>query len=413
MREIATAVILLASLQAGVLARTLFVRRANQLANRILALLVAAVALMMLLGELAARFGFRGHPHLLGLQAPLPFLFGPLFYLYVIALTRPVVRVDGRWLLHALPFLADILYLSLVFYGKSGEEKVALALTANAGRASASFYAMTAVEVVQALVYLLLSWRALEEYGRKIRGYFSDLTRIDLRWLKVLLLAHVGVWCVVLAGLLQSTIGRAPSTVGGVVGLGSAAVIFLTGYVSLWQPELVMKASAARAVEEPPAAVVAVPEPAAPPDAAPGSPGSPGSPTRPKYQKNRLDDEEAGELAARLEALMTDQAMFRDGSLTLPTLADALGCTPHMLSQLLNVHIGKSFFVFVNSYRAEALKRNLSDPSRSGRGVLELALEVGFNSKSTLNSFFKKHTGMTPTEFRARAQPEAPLRSRA
>lgn len=96
--------------------------------------------------------------------------------------TRPAVRVDGRWLVHALPFLADILYLAQVFYGKSGAEKVALALVASSGPASASFYAMTAVEVVQALAYLLLSWRALEEYGRKIRGYFSDLTRIDLRW---------------------------------------------------------------------------------------------------------------------------------------------------------------------------------------------------------------------------------------
>jgi AraC-like DNA-binding protein len=45
-----------------------------------------------------------------------------------------------------------------------------------------------------------------------------------------------------------------------------------------------------------------------------------------------------------------------------------------------------------------------ADPSKAARGVLDLALEVGFGSKSTLNAFFKRHTGTTPTAFRARAQ---------
>jgi len=404
MHDLATTVILLAALQGAVLAPILWSRSANRLANRILAVLVAAVALLLLQGDLSMRFAFNGHPHLLGLGSPLPFLFGPLLYLYVIALTRPVVRLDSRWSVHLLPFAADILYMSQVFYMKTGAEKVVLARAADAGHAPASYYVMNALLVVQALVYVSLAWRALNSYERKIRGYFSDLARIDLRWLRRLIQAHGSVWSVVLAGDLLWMVGRGPRALGPTVALGSSVVIFLTGYVSLWQPELAEKASAAKMSEEGPSAD-APNEPVVSPLAAPDAPPSP----LPRYQRNRLDEREATQLATKLEALMAEKHVYRDGALTLPVLADAVGEAPHTLSQVLNVRIGKSFFVFVNTYRVEALKKALADPSKSERGVLELALEVGFNSKSTLNSFFKKHTGLTPTEFRARAQTKTPM----
>src|SRR5262249_42177822 len=156
--------------------------------------------------------------------------------------------------------------------------------------------------------------------------------------------------------------------------------------MSLWQPALFEKAQAARAAE---------PEPELEPPLRP----------LPKYQRNRLDDQDAAELARKLETRMKDGKLYRDAALTLQMLADEIGATPHMLSQVLNLHLGKSFFVFVTSYRAEALMVALADPAQRHRGVLELALEAGFNSKSTVNSFFKRHTGLPPSAFRALRSP--------
>jgi AraC-like DNA-binding protein len=404
MRELVGTVVLLGVLQGAVLAPVLWARRANRLANRILATLVGAVTLMLLLGDLEGRYGFQGHPHLLGLTAPFPFLFGPLLYLYAIALTRPVVRFEPRWLMHGLPFAADALFMAQVFYLKGGEEKVALARAAATGAAPASLYVVTALEVTQAFVYLFLTWQALERYGQKIQGYFSDLAGIDLRWLKGLVLVHVGVWSFVLLRTVLQWTGNHAVGLGHVVHLGTSFVVFLTGYVSLWQPELVAKANAAKVAEEKATDERVAPSPAEPSLSEPSPQLAPKDP--PKYQRNRLDEGEAKELVTKLEELMARDRLYRDAGLTLPTLADALGVPPHTLSQILNVFVGHSFFVFVNRYRAEALKRALADASTSGRGVLELALEVGFNSKSTVNSFFKKHTGMTPTEFRGRVSPK-------
>src|SRR5512140_3687292 len=116
MGDLLHTLILLGIIQGAVLACVLALRSANRLANRIMAALVACVALMMALGDIGSRWGFAGHPHLLGLGAPLPFLFGPLLFLYATALTRPLDRFDARWLAHGLPFIADVLFMAEVFY---------------------------------------------------------------------------------------------------------------------------------------------------------------------------------------------------------------------------------------------------------------------------------------------------------
>jgi AraC-like DNA-binding protein len=388
MHDLASTVVLLGVLQGAVLAAVLWTRRANRLANRLLAALVAAVALMLALGELQSRYAFHGYPQLLAVSTPLPFLFGPLLYLYVVALTRPAERFDPGWAVHALPFAGDVLYMAQGFYLKAPDEKIAIARASDVGQVALSFHVVGFLEVVVALAYLALAWRALEQYGLKMRGYFSDLAGIDLRWLKGLVVAHAVVWCVVLGATVLRAMHQ-PNALGLAVGVGSSLAIFLTGYISVWQPEVAQKARAASHPSEDPGlaeSLIVSPRPVQ------------------KYQRNRLDDGEARELVAKLEAMMGQRRMYRDAALTLGALADALGTTPHALSQVLNVHVGKSFFVFVNGYRAEALMEALADPSRAGRGVLDLAFEVGFASKSTLNAFFKRHTGTTPTAYRARAR---------
>jgi len=377
-RELLDSVVLLGGLQGVGLAAVLARRQRDRVANRLLAALVGALSLMLLLGLPEMRWGLTSQPHLLALTTPLPFLFGPLLYLYVVALTRPAARFDARWLVHGLPFAADLLFLLQGFYLKSGPEKLALAQAHLAGHGSPAMGFFEVLQTAQVAGYLLGSWVALRRHARKIEGYYSDVERIDLRWLMGMVLAHAAVWSIVIAGRVLRVVGLAPASLQGLsqaIQVGSALVVFATGYVSLWQPELFEKAQAARGVEPPRRPL-------------------------PKYQRNRVDDREAAELARKLGALMADRKPYRDGALTLQALADAVGVTPHLLSQVLNLHLRKSFFFFVNSYRAEELAAALDDPAQGHRGILELAMEAGFNSKSTVNSFFKRYLGVTPTEFR-------------
>ena len=52
-------------------------------------------------------------------------------------------------------------------------------------------------------------------------------------------------------------------------------------------------------------------------------------------------------------------------------VTDALGVTPHLLSQLLNLHLRRSFFQFVNAYRADDLAAAQVDSGKNDERRLD------------------------------------------
>jgi len=77
-----------------------------------------------------------------------------------------------------------------------------------------------------------------------------------------------------------------------------------------------------------------------------------------------------------------------------------LSVSLHNLSEVINGHLNQNFFDFVNSYRVEKVKQDLEDPDKLHFTLLALAMDAGFNSKSSFNSIFKKHTGLAPSVYR-------------
>jgi AraC-like DNA-binding protein len=90
--------------------------------------------------------------------------------------------------------------------------------------------------------------------------------------------------------------------------------------------------------------------------------------------------------------------------LTMPELARKVGISKEMLSQVINRELHLNFNAFLNRYRVEEAKRKLKDPRENQFVILKIALDVGFNSKSSFNAVFKKTTGMSPSDYRKRYQ---------
>lgn len=103
-------------------------------------------------------------------------------------------------------------------------------------------------------------------------------------------------------------------------------------------------------------------------------------------------------ILARLDTLMREQKPYLDSSFSLPDLAQQLNTSVHVLSQTINEGLGKSFFEMTAAYRVEEAKHRLK--TQPHVKVEEIAEQVGYNSKSSFNTAFKKFTGQTPSEFR-------------
>lgn len=89
--------------------------------------------------------------------------------------------------------------------------------------------------------------------------------------------------------------------------------------------------------------------------------------------------------------------LFQDNELSLTRLAEASGLNVHLASKAINECSGGNFYDWVNHYRIEKAKSLLL---QSDQQVSRICYDVGFNSKSTFYTAFKKVTGLTPGAFR-------------
>ncbi len=119
-----------------------------------------------------------------------------------------------------------------------------------------------------------------------------------------------------------------------------------------------------------------------------------------KYAKSGLRRQQMQEYKQRLEEIMVAQRAYLKPNLTLPSLAQLVGCSVNHLSQVINAGFNMSFFDYLNSHRVDHARALLSELDRHNGAILNIAFTVGFNSNSAFYAAFKKHVGMTPAQFR-------------
>lgn len=319
---------------------------------------------------------YERYPYLILFILPIAFLIGPLHFLYASYLTHRSSGFGRKHLIHFVPFALYQLYLLTFLFDT--ENAVRAAFYPNTGLVMRDHIFNWSI-IVQGMLYMLLTLLMLKRYSVEIKEVYSGIDKIRLTWLRnisFLILAIVVVFTVENAFMLR---GINLSNFFGFSSVLFAASVYTMGYIGLSQSEILAAAN------------VKVP--------ANGNEAS-GEERTKKYRKSGLTPEKAGELRNRLVTLMAEDKPYTKNDLTFYELADRLSVSLHNLSEVINGHLNQNFFDFVNSYRVEKVKQDLEDPDKLHFTLLALAMDAGFNSKSSFNSIFKKHTGLAPSVYR-------------
>ena len=117
-----------------------------------------------------------------------------------------------------------------------------------------------------------------------------------------------------------------------------------------------------------------------------------------KYKSSSVTPGQQQELLEKLKAVMASERPFLAPDFSLPELAARLHVSVHQLSQVINEGLGKSFFEMTAEYRVAEAKILLKE--KVNLKIEEIAEQVGYLSKSSFNSTFKKITGQTPSAWR-------------
>ncbi|WP_343911342.1 helix-turn-helix domain-containing protein [Aquimarina litoralis] len=116
--------------------------------------------------------------------------------------------------------------------------------------------------------------------------------------------------------------------------------------------------------------------------------------------KIKHNPEELDILFKKLERLIRQQKCYLTPELTLKSVSEKLNISDKKLSYLLNQHMSISFYDYVNQFRVEEVKKKIVNPSFSKYTLLAIALECGFNSKTSFNRTFQRFEKITPSKFR-------------
>ena len=334
-------------------------------------------------------------PHLLGFFPGLPFLFGPLHYLYaryIISLQTKLTKL--QWL-HFLPFvIGTVVYLP--YYFISREELVLIIQNTATSNESVLHLVITWAIVLQGLTYMILTIALLKKYSLRSKDYFSTLDKINLNWLRNITILTSCVWIIVLVVHLPfvSNLQLFEAEINPIA-FATSILIYTMGYLGLRQPEIFSRYK--YHLQQPLSSEAAQNKKTI---KSKDSGLSEDDFEKMKYERSGLSQEKAKKYLQNLLDLMSEEKPFINCSLSLHELSEKLSISTHNLSEIINTQLKQNFFDFINYHRVEEVKKALVDPEKQHYTFLAIAIDAGFNSKSSFNTIFKKHTNMTPSQYK-------------
>jgi AraC-like DNA-binding protein len=317
--------------------------------------------------------------------------FGPLIWLYFRALTNTDFRWERKYWLHLLPWAILLLEPLAIFIYDFGYSRIIRgepfaffhdtrgpAAEWDNNTDNTIFYVIFAISCFHLVAYLVRTLREYRKYRTYLNREFSNASQLSFRSLRTTLyLLLLGVSVTVVFEVVN--IFTSTSYVDSWDSYFSMSLLVYFAAIQFFAltPQLTrgLRFQPESEVEETSSVTVATGD------------EQPGSGTI---------DEDLSHWAAKLERRLGEHEDYLNPDLKLGDLADDLGTNSSVLSKVINSVHGVNFNDFINAKRCGAFLRRIDAGDHHRHTLLSIALDCGFNSKSTFNRAFKKHTGLSP-----------------
>jgi AraC-like DNA-binding protein len=303
--------------------------------------------------------------HLFYLGSPFAFIYAPAFYLYLITYTSGQVNALKQIMVHFTPFAAYMIYIVVAFLPLTADEK--REVIQHGGLLSPIFYQILTISLhLQVLVYVILVIHHILHLRKRLKNQFASADRVNFSWISSITGVILCLW---LIDLLRFFTSYFLESIKNSIEMALFSSFLFFCYFFLLKTWSYRFVSIEEDVQSD------------------GKKLSLSEIIRVKYQQ-------------KLMQFMIEQKPYLDPEITLTELAHRVNIPPRSLSEVINISFGQNFYDFINTYRIQESQRLFSATGNPNKTILEVLFAVGFNSKSSFNSAFKKYTGMTPTEYR-------------
>lgn len=346
-------------------------KKGKLLSNRLLACFMASNALLIAY-FLLARFGWISPEKWIAAYSignSMYLLLMPFLYLYIRSLCYKDFRLQATHLLHSIPFFIFVAFSLFIYFlnhtlPHTGEF---IFLLQHIG--PIENWSHKIILHIQILSYLIASTVVLTQYRKRLRDLYSSIEKIDLYWCNLLLAGFASMWFLDFLDWLFY-ISHASSQFVSYWMLISSLLINLIFTLIVTYKGLAQSSSFS------------------------------GIQAPPKYAASRLDLSDCEKIIKKLTILVNKEKPYLTSSLSIEDLSKKLKIPVKNLSQAMHTCLNQNFYDFINTHRIEEIKKRILNNSFQNLTILALAYDVGFNSKSVFNAAFKKHTGMTPKEYK-------------
>ncbi len=335
-------------------------QKGTKTANRLLGSFFILWSLDLLDGLLLLQGYQLKHPHFALWTEPFFLLYGPLLFFYT-RLSLGNERLPGvRTLIHFIPFILGLLLLLFSFHLRPVSEKLQILTAITDFDQPVESLLIAPLIYVHFAIYL---WKSKKRIGTAKKQLVNFYSHFNITWLDKLLNLMILILVLsILIGIVQHISGQK---------YYETALIGVLILIGIFISTIIFKA-----LDRPFLA----------------------TPVTSK-KEHPIASQEIETILHSITDSLERKRLFLKPELSLKDLSEAVGHPSRKVSQVINDQMNQSFFDLVNGYRIEEAKKIFKENNDPKLTVLEVMYEVGFNSKSSFNTQFKKKTGRTPSAF--------------